>query len=70
MTFRKQFIEDQFRGFEADHDSGNNVIAIRVKKSDKIIASWKIRDARNLDAAIADAIGTAIEQGIVPVGTV
>jgi hypothetical protein len=70
MTYRKQFIEDQFRGFEADRDGGNNVVGIRVKKDNEIIASWKIRDARTLDAAIADAIGTAIEHGIVPVGTV
>ena len=70
MSYRKQFIEDQFRGFEADHDSGNNIVAIRVKKDNEIIASWKIRDARNLDVVITDAIGTAIEHGVVPAGTV
>jgi hypothetical protein len=70
MSYRKQFIEYQFRGFEADRDSGNNIVAIRVKKDDEIIASWKIRDARNIDAAIADAISAAIEHGIVPADTV
>jgi hypothetical protein len=70
MSYRKQFIEDQFRGFEANRDSGNNIVAIRVKKDDEIIASWKIRDARNIDAVIGNAIGIAIELGIVPAGTV
>jgi hypothetical protein len=65
MTFRKQFIEDQFRGFETARDSGNNVVAVRVKD-----IVWKIRDSRHLDAVIADAIDLAIARGIAPAGTV
>ena len=70
MKFRKEYIEDQFRGFETARDSGNNVVVVRVKKHDEVIASWKIRDSRNLDAIVAAAINTAIQAGIVPAGTV
>ena len=66
MKFHKEFIDDQFRGFETARDSGNNVVAVRVKN----VAVWKIRDSRNLDLVIADAINTAIARGIVPAGTV
>jgi hypothetical protein len=65
MTFKKEFIEDQFRGFETERNAGNNVVAVRVKD-----IVWKVRDSRNLDAVICDAINTAVEHGIVPVGTV
>jgi len=65
MKFRKEYIEDQFRGFETARDSGNNVLAVRVKD-----IVWKIRDSRHIDAVIADAIDTAIARGIVPAGTV
>ena len=65
MKFRKEYIEDQFRGFETSRDRGNNIIALRVKD-----VVWKIRDSRHLDAVIADAINTAIARGIVPAGTV
>jgi hypothetical protein len=70
MMFRKEYIEEQFRGFETARDRGNNVIAVRVKKDDAVIASWKIKDSRNLDAVICDAINTAIARGIVPGRTV
>lgn len=65
MKFSKEYIEDQFRGFETSRDSGNNIIALRVKD-----IVWKIRDSRDLDAVIADAIDTAIARGIVPAGTI
>jgi hypothetical protein len=65
MKFRKEFIEDQFRGFETARDGGNNVLAVRVND-----VVWKIRDSRNLDAVICDAINTAIARGIVPAGTI
>tara|TARA_R110000868_G_scaffold229092_1_gene482117 strand:+ start:1106 stop:1303 length:198 start_codon:yes stop_codon:yes gene_type:complete len=65
MKFRKEFIEDQFRGFETARDSGNNIIALRVND-----VVWKIRDSRNLDLVIADAIDIAVARGIVPAGTV
>jgi hypothetical protein len=68
--FKKEFIQDQFRGFESKRDSGNNVIAVRVTKNGDIVASWNILDPRNLDLIICDAIDIAIEHGIVPVGTV
>jgi hypothetical protein len=70
VKFRNEYIENQFRGFETARDSGNNVVAVRVVQGDEIIASWKIRDSRNLDAVIADAINTAVARGIVPAGTV
>tara|TARA_R110000868_G_scaffold277705_1_gene537490 strand:- start:329 stop:541 length:213 start_codon:yes stop_codon:yes gene_type:complete len=70
MKFRKEFIEDQFRGFETSRGSGNNIIALRVKQDEEVIAEWKIRDSRNLDAVIADAIDIAVARGIVPAGTV
>jgi hypothetical protein len=66
MKFRKEYIEDQFRGFETARDSGNNVVAVRVKN----VAAWNIRDSRHIDAVIADAIDLAIARGIVPAGTV
>ena len=65
MKFRKEFIEDQFRGFETARDSGNNIIALRVND-----VVWKIRDSRNLDLVIADAIDIAVARGIVPADTV
>ena len=65
MKFHREFIDDQFRGFETARDSGNNIAVVRVKD-----VVWKIRDSRNLDAVIADAINTAIARGIVPAGTV
>ena len=68
--FKKEFIQDQFRGFESKRDSGNNVIAVRVTKNGAIVASWKIRDSCNLDAIICDAINIAIEHNVVPIGTV
>tara|TARA_R110000823_G_scaffold202577_1_gene333545 strand:+ start:329 stop:541 length:213 start_codon:yes stop_codon:yes gene_type:complete len=70
MKFRKEYIEDQFRGFETSRDSGNNIAVVRVKKDNDIVAVWKVCDSRNLDAVIADAINTAIARGIVPAGTV
>ena len=70
MKFKKAFIEDQFRGFETAQDGGNNIFAVRVVQGDEIIASWKIRDSRHLDAIVAAAIHTAIQAGIVPAGTV
>ena len=70
MIFHKEYIDEQFRGFETARDRGNNVTAVRVKKADDIVAVWKVRDSRNLDAVIADAIDTAIARGIVPAGTV
>jgi hypothetical protein len=65
MKFHKEFIEDQFRGFETARDSGNNIAVVRVKD-----IVWKIRDSRHIDAVVADAINTAIARGIVPAGTV
>jgi hypothetical protein len=65
MKFHKEFIDDQFRGFETARDSGNNIVAVRVKD-----IVWKIRDSRHIDAVIADAINTAVARGIVPAGTV
>ena len=65
MKFHKEYIDDQFRGFETARDSGNNIAVVRV--ADVI---WRVRDSRHLDAVIADAINTAIAQGIVPAGTV
>ena len=70
MKFNRAYAEDQYRGFETSRDRGNNVIAVRVAKNGKIVASWKVRDSRHLDAVICDAINTAIEHKIVPVGTV
>jgi hypothetical protein len=70
MKFNKAFLEDQFRGFETARDSGNNIIAIRVKKNDEIIAVWKIQDSRLLDGVIAQAIDTAITHQIVSADTV
>ena len=58
MKFNKEFIQDEFRGFETSRDKGNNVVAVRVAKNNKIVASWKVRDSRNLDAVIAEAIET------------
>ena len=66
MKFHKEFIDDQFRGFETARDSGNNIVAVRVKN----VAIWNVRDSRHLDAVVADAINTAIARGIVPAGTV
>jgi hypothetical protein len=66
MKFRKEYIEDQFRGFETARDGGNNVVAVRVKN----VAVWKLRDSRNLDAVVADAINIAVARGIVPAGTI
>jgi len=63
--FKKEFIEDQFRGFETERNAGNNVIAVRVKKNGGIVASWKIRDSRHLDAVICDAIDIAIKHNLV-----
>lgn len=65
MKFHREFIDDQFRGFETARDSGNNIAVVRVKD-----VVWKIRDSRHLDTVIADAINTAIARGIVPAGTV
>ena len=65
MEFRKEYIDDQFRGFETSRDTGNNVVVVRVND-----VVWKVRDSRHLDAVIADAINTAIARGIVPAGTV
>lgn len=65
MKFRKEYIEDEFRGFETARDRGNNVVAVRVNN-----VVWRVRDSRLLDAVVADAINTAITQGIVPAGTV
>ena len=65
MKFRKEFIEDQFRGFETARDRGNNVISVRVND-----VVWNVRDSRHLDLVIAEAINTAIARGIVPAGTV
>jgi len=70
MKFNKSFIEDQFRGFEVAKNKGNNVVAVRVKKNDEIIAVWKVRDQRLLDTVIAQAINTAITHNIVQCGTV
>jgi len=70
MKFYKEFIEDQFRGFESARDNGNNIISIRVKKRDEVIAAWKVRDSRLLDSVIEQAINTAITHEIVPPGTV
>ena len=70
MKFYKEFIEDQFRGFESARDKGNNIIAVRVTKNGDIVSSWKVRDSRNLDAVIANAINTAVEHGIVHPGTI
>ena len=68
--FKKEFIEDQFRGFESARDAGNNIVAVRVTKNGEIVSSWKVRDSRTLDAVISDAINTAIEHGIVRTGTI
>jgi hypothetical protein len=65
MRFYKEFIEDQFRGFETARDAGNNIVAVRVTKNGKIVSSWKVRDSRNLDAVLACAINIAIEHKIV-----
>jgi len=65
MKLYKEFIDDQFRGFETARDSGNNIVAVRVAKNGKIVSSWKVRDSRNLDAVIANAINIAIEHKIV-----
>jgi hypothetical protein len=70
MKFNREFIEDQFRGFEVAKDRGNNIIAVRVKKGDEVIAAWKIRDSRLLDTVIAQAIHTAIKHQIVSANTV
>ena len=70
MKFHKEFIDDQFRGFETARDSGNNIAVVRVKHDEEVIAVWKIRDSRHLDAIVAAAIHTAIQAGIVPAGTV
>ena len=70
MIFHKSFIEDQFRGFEVAKNKGNNVVKVRVKKNDEIIAVWKIRDSRLLDSVIEQAINTAITHEIVHPGTV
>jgi hypothetical protein len=71
MKFKKEFIEDQFRGFETSRDSGNNVIAVRVTKNGgDIVAAWSILDSRHLDLIIHHAIAVAIEHKIVPAGTV
>jgi hypothetical protein len=55
MKFCREYIDDQFRGFETARDRGNNVVAVRVKD-----IVWKVRDSHHLDAVIADAINTAI----------
>ena len=65
MKFHKEFIDDQFRGFETARDRGNNIVAVRVND-----VVWNVRDSRHLDAVICDAINTAIARGIVPAGTV
>lgn len=70
MKFHKEFIGDQFRGFETARDSGNNISVVRVKKDNDIFALWKVCDSRNLDLVISDAINTAIARGIVPAGTI
>lgn len=70
MQFTKAFIEDQFRGFEIARDSGNNVVAVRVKKGDEIIAAWKVRDSRLLDSVTEQAINIAITHKIVPANTI
>ena len=70
MIFHKEFIEEQFRGFESAHDSGNNITAVRVVVRGCVVALWKIKDTRHSDAVIRDAIDTAIAHGIVPAGTV
>ena len=70
MKFNKAYIEDQFRGFEIAKDNGNNVVAMRVKKGDQIIAVWKIRDSRLLDSVVEQAIQTAITHQIVHENTV
>lgn len=70
MKFHKEFIGDQFRGFETVRDSGNNISVVRVKKDNDIFALWKVCDSRNLDLVISDAINIAIARGIVPAGTV
>ena len=70
FKFNKEFIQDEFRGFETARDAGNNIIALRVTKNGEIVASWKVRDSRNIDAVICNAINTAIEHKIVPAGTV
>jgi hypothetical protein len=68
--FKKEFIEDQFRGFETSRDSNNNIKIVRVTKNGELVSSWKIIDSRNLDTVICDAINTAIQHKIVPAGTV
>ena len=70
FKFKKEFIEDQFRGFETLRDSNNNIKIVKVTKNGDLVAWWKVRDSRNLDAVICDAIHCAIEHGIVPAGTV
>jgi len=70
MIFHKEFIEEQFRGFESAKDRGNNIIAVRVVVRGCVVALWKIKDTRHVDAVIRDAIDTAIANEIVPAGTV
>ena len=70
MKYHKEFTQENFRGFESARDKGNNIIAVRVTKNGDIVSSWKVRDSRNLDAVIANAINTAVEHGIVHPGTV
>ena len=68
MKFNKAFIEDKFLGFESARDKGNNVVAVRVKKNDEIIAVWKVRDSRLLDSVISQAINTSINHNIIKGG--
>jgi hypothetical protein len=70
MKFNREFIEDQFRGFETARDSGNNIIAVRVTKKGDIVSKWKVRDSRHLDSVIEQAINTAITHQIVSANTV
>lgn len=69
MKFNRAYAEDQFRGFESARDAGNNIIAVRVTKNGEIVSSWKVRDSRNIDTVIRDAINTAIEHKIVSAST-
>jgi len=70
MKYHKEFTQENFRGFESARDKGNNVVAVRVKKNDEIIAVWKVQDQRLLDSVIDQAINTAITHKIVHPGTV
>jgi hypothetical protein len=70
MKFNKAYIEDQFRGFEIAKDNGNNVVAVRVKKNDEVIAVWKVLDSRLLDSVVEQAINIAITHQIVHENTV